>query len=139
MDLRQNYVSHLLGWHPLDQKTFLCSNPSVLVRWLPCTLGTQTWVQQASYGALYRSHTCPKCLLTLGWALGRPRGIKCIPSRFPAQETRQLTWLGLIEFTWAFMFSQTCFLFIYVFIYFAFPGPHMWHMEVPRLVIKSEL
>ena len=30
-------------------------------------------------------------------------------------------------------------LFIYLFIYFGFLGPHPWHMEVPRLGLESEL
>ena len=29
--------------------------------------------------------------------------------------------------------------FIYLFIYFVFLGPHLWHMEGPRLGIESEL
>ena len=31
------------------------------------------------------------------------------------------------------------YLFIYVFIYFVFLGPNPQHMEVPRLVVESEL
>ena len=39
--------------------------------------------------------------------------------------------LFLTHFTWV--------LFIYLFIYFCFVGPHPQHMEVPRLGIKSEI
>ena len=28
---------------------------------------------------------------------------------------------------------------VYVFIYFAFSGLHLWHMEFPRLGVESEL
>ena len=31
------------------------------------------------------------------------------------------------------------FLNLYLFIYFVFLGPHVWHMEVPKLRVQSEL
>ena len=29
--------------------------------------------------------------------------------------------------------------YLYLFIYFFFLGPHLWHMEVPRIAVNSEL
>ena len=31
------------------------------------------------------------------------------------------------------------YLFIYIFFFLVFLGPHPWHMEVPRLGVESEL
>ena len=45
----------------------------------------------------------------------------------------------LLYFSKIIFLSFSLLLFIYLFIIFFFLGPHLWHMEVPRLGVKSEL
>ena len=38
------------------------------------------------------------------------------------------------------LFSESgCFLLLLLFVFLAFLGPHLWHMDVPRLGVKLEL
>ena len=90
MNLRQTYVSHLLGWCLLS----LLQTP--VFQFGP--RAHELWCDK-QHVAPYTAHRLvPMRLLTLGMQ----RQIKYIPSTYTAQEIPCLTLLGLTERTWAF-------------------------------------
>ena len=86
------------------------------------------------------SPPCPACLCVTGPLPDSPAS---------SDNPLSLLWPLGFSYTGGLTVPSTCkacfcprasiYLFIYLFLFFCFLGPHSWHMEVPRLGVESEL
>ena len=124
------------------KKAPLCSQVAVISR-----AGVLIWEIRAppckghsdSEGGVLTSFLWAQAGCFLRISASRPlQGQPVLPGLCPQNRFQWLVLTGLFiwgegrgkEWVFCFLFL---FVFIYLFIYFAFWGPHLWHMEVPRL------